>query len=404
MTRIGSDDQSLVELLARGYGISGEISGLAGENENFLVTEPGGTRYVLKINGDQVEYADRLCSLLPASLERCFFVNSGTEANELALRLARTHTGRRYLLVVDGAYHGHTNTMIEISPYKFLGEGGSGHSQEWVHVVPIADGYRGEFKGLGRDTGLAYAGQVEKTIASLGSLDRAPAAFITESLLSCGGQVIPPEGYLEAAFAHVRQAGGVCIADEVQVGFGRVGTHFWGFELSHVVPDIVVLGKPIGNGHAMAAVITTREIAESFAAAGMEFFATFGGNPVSCAIGKAVLDVIEEEGLQQNALEVGTHLRDSLRKLIDRHPLIGDVRGAGLFIGLELVLDRETLAPAAEATSWLVNRLRERAILTGIDGPFHNVVKIKGPMVIDRDDADLFVRAVDDVLAGMRSE
>ncbi|MCP4200608.1 MAG: aminotransferase class III-fold pyridoxal phosphate-dependent enzyme [bacterium] len=345
-----------------------------------------------------VEYADRLCSLLPAPLERCFFVNSGSEANELALRLARTHTGRRDMLVVDGAYHGHTNTMVEISPYKFLGDGGCGRPEEWVHVVPIADGYRGEFKGLGRETGLAYARQIEETILSL---ERLLAGFITESLLSCGGQVVPPEGYLEAAFAHVRNAGGVCIADEVQVGFGRVGAHFWGFELSNVVPDVVVMGKPIGNGHPMAAVITTREIADSFAAAGMEFFTTCGGNPVSCAIGTAVLDVIEDERLQQNALEVGTHLRDSLRELLGRHRLVGDVRGVGLFIGIELVLDHETLEPAPEETSVLVNQLRQRGILTGVDGPFHNVVKIKGPMVIDHDDADLFVRAVDDVLTTM---
>jgi 4-aminobutyrate aminotransferase-like enzyme/aminoglycoside phosphotransferase (APT) family kinase protein len=354
------------------------------------------TRYMY---GQMVEYADRLCSLLPASLERCFFVNSGTEANELALRLARAHTRRRDILVVNGAYHGHTNTMIEISPYKFLGEGGSGRAEDWVHVVPLADGYRGEFRGLGRQTGLAYARQVEEKIGSLG---RPIAGFITESLLSCGGQVIPPEGYLEAVFGHVRNAGGVCIVDEVQVGFGRVGTHFWGFELSEVVPDIVVMGKPIGNGHPMAAVVTTTEIAESFSEAGMEFFSTFGGNAVSCAIGRAVLDVIEDESLQRNALDVGTYLRDSLSALGDRHTLVGEVRGVGLFIGIELVLDRQTLEPAVEETSILVNRMRQRGILTGIDGPLHNVVKIKGPMVIDRDDADFFVRAVDDVLAGMR--
>ncbi len=356
------------------------------------------TRYLYD---EIVAYADRLCAKLPEPLAVCFFVNSGSEANELALRLARAHTGARDMLVVDGAYHGHTNTMIEISPYKFMGKGGSGRAEDWVHVVPIADGYRGRFKGQGRETGLAYAGEVEEVLSSC---DRPLAGFITESLLSCAGQVVPPAGYLEAAFEHVRNAGGVCIADEVQVGFGRVGSHFWGFELSNVVPDIVVMGKPIGNGHPLGAVVTSPEIARSFEDAGMEFFTTCGGNPVSCAIGMAVLDVIEEEGLQHNALEVGTYLRDSLRDLRGRHPLIGEVRGAGLFIGLELVRDRETLEPAAEETASLVEGLRQRRILTGIDGPLHNVVKIKGPMVIDRDDADMVVREVDEVLTGIAAE
>ncbi|MFQ5528395.1 MAG: aminotransferase class III-fold pyridoxal phosphate-dependent enzyme [Thermoanaerobaculia bacterium] len=356
------------------------------------------TRY---LHDEIIEYADRLCAKLPAPLEVCFFVNSGSEANELALRLVRAHTGRRDMLVVDGAYHGHTNTMIDISPYKFLGRGGAGRPQDWVHVVPIADGYRGRFKGQGRETGTAYAAELEKVIADAG---RPIAGFITESLLSCGGQVIPPAGYLEAAFEHVRRAGGLCIADEVQVGFGRIGSHFWGFELSGVVPDIVVMGKPIGNGHPMGAVVTTREIARSFEEAGMEFFSTCGGNPVSCAIGKAVLDVIDEEDLQRNALDVGTHLRDALSGLIERHALIGDVRGAGLFIGIELVRDRETLEPAAGETARLVDGLRCRRVLTDIDGPLHNVVKIKGPVIIDGDDADMVVRAVDSALAELHRD
>ena len=350
------------------------------------------TRYLYDQLG---EYAERLCALLPHPLEQCFFVNSGSEANELALRLARTHTGNRDMLVVDGAYHGHTSTMVDISPYKFMGPGGEGHPRDWVHVVPLADGYRGPFKGKGRETGVAYADQLLKVIEAS---DRPIAGFIIESLLSCGGQVIPPAGYLKAAFSHVRAAGGVCIADEVQVGFGRVGSHFWAFELQDVVPDIVVMGKPIGNGHPMAAVVTTRDIADSFAQAGMEFFSTCGGNPVSCAIGTAVLDVIRDEGLQEQARQVGSHLLEGLSELKRTHPLIGDVRGVGLFIGLELVRNRETLEPAAEEAARLVDQLRLRGVLTGTDGPLHNVIKIKPPLVITQGDAEMAIRTIDDVL------
>src|SRR5439155_20655903 len=195
------------------------------------------------------------------------------------------------------------------------------------------------------------------------------AAFICESLLSCGGQLVLPESYLKAAYRYVRDAGGLCIADEVQVGFGRIGTHFWGFETQDVVPDIVTMGKPIGNGHPLAAVVTTPEIAASFND-GMEYFNTFGGNPVSCAIGMAVLDVIAEEQLQANALQVGTHLMDGLRKLMEKHAIIGDVRGLGLFVGIELVLDRETLVPAAAQASYIANRMSARGILLSTDGPF----------------------------------
>jgi 4-aminobutyrate aminotransferase-like enzyme/Ser/Thr protein kinase RdoA (MazF antagonist) len=343
------------------------------------------------------EYAERLCAALPEPLDTCFFVNSGSEANELALRLAMIHTGRRDILVVDGAYHGNTARLVEISPYKFMGSGGSGRAAPGVHVVPMPDGYRGMHRGHGRITGIAYGDEVGRVITEA----NAPVAgFIVEPILSCGGQIILPEGYLETAFGHVRKAGGVCIADEVQIGFGRVGTHFWGFELQGVVPDIVVMGKPIGNGHPMAAVVTTRAIAESFAT-GMEYFSTFGGNPVSCAIGLAVLDVILDERLQEHALEVGTRIKDGLRSLMTAHPLIGEVRGAGLFIGVELVRDRVTLEPAAQEADELVNRMAVRGMLLSTDGPLHNVIKIKPPMVLTADDVDMFVRALGDELTAM---
>jgi 4-aminobutyrate aminotransferase-like enzyme len=227
--------------------------------------------------------------------------------------------------------------------------------------------------------------------------DGSTAAFIGESLLGCGGQVVLPPGYLAEVYRHVRKAGGVCIADEVQVGFGRVGTHFWGFETQGVVPDIVTMGKPIGNGHPLAAVVTTPEIAASFNN-GMEYFNTFGGNPVSCAIGLAVLDVIADDQLQTHTHYVGTHLLNGLRSLMDRHALIGDVRGLGLFVGIELVQDRETLEPAAAQATYIANRMRERGILLSTDGPFHNVLKIKPPLVFSTENADFLVTTLDQIL------
>lgn len=340
------------------------------------------------------DYAERLCRTLPKALSVCFFVNSGSEANELALRIARTCTGHSDFLVVDNAYHGHTTAMIDISPYKFMGKGGKGRPEPWVHVVPVADGYRGPFRGRGPETGKSYGDAVGAVIETIG---RPVAGFITESLLSCGGQVIPPDNYFKTAFAHVRRAGGLCIADEVQVGFGRTGTHFWAFEHQGVVPDIVVMGKPMGNGFPMAAVVTRPEIASAFAN-GMEFFATYGGNPVACAVGMAVLDVIETEKLQARARDTGQYLLAGLERLKDTHDLIGDVRGIGLFIGIELVSDRHTLEPAARQAAVIVNRLRDHGILTGTDGPYDNVIKIKPPMVITRDDADMLVRVLNDIL------
>jgi 4-aminobutyrate aminotransferase-like enzyme len=342
------------------------------------------------------EYAQRLCATFPEPLNVCYFVCSGSEANELALRLARTYTGRKDILVVDGAYHGNSSTLVEISPYKFNGPGGRGKA-DYVHVAPMPDGYRGRYKGQGIETGRLYAAHVQGATETAEAEGQPIAAFIYESLLGCGGQIVLPEGYLGAAFEAVRAAGGVCIADEVQVGFGRVGRHFWGFELQGVVPDIVTLGKPMGNGHPIAAVVTTPEIAQAFAN-GMEYFNTFGGNPVSCAVGLAVLDVIEEEQLQQHALRVGAHLKAGLVNLMGKHALIGDVRGLGLFLGIELVRDRDTLEPAAEAATAVVEQMKQRGILLSTDGPLHNVIKIKPPLVFTTADADFLIAAMDQVL------
>jgi 4-aminobutyrate aminotransferase-like enzyme/Ser/Thr protein kinase RdoA (MazF antagonist) len=343
-----------------------------------------------------VEYAERLCATLPEPLSVCYFVCSGSEANELALRLARTHTGRRDVIVLDAAYHGNTGTLVEISPYKFAGPGGSG-APPYVHTVPLPDVYRGEYKHDDPQAGEKYARFVEEAIRQARAQDREIAAFICESLPGCGGQIVLPDDYLRQAYRRVREAGGVCIADEVQTGFGRVGTHFWGFETQGVVPDIVTMGKPIGNGHPLAAVVTTPEIAASFDN-GMEYFNTFGGNPVSCAIGLSVLDVIEDEHLQANALHTGAHLLRGLRQLMQKHPIIGDVRGLGLFIGIELVRDRQTREPAPRHAAYIANRMRERGILLSTDGPHHNVLKIKPPLIFTPANADCLIETLDVIL------
>jgi 4-aminobutyrate aminotransferase-like enzyme/Ser/Thr protein kinase RdoA (MazF antagonist) len=351
------------------------------------------TRY---LHDNVLRYAERLTELLPDPLRVCYFVNSGSEANELALRLARAHTGREDVIVLEHAYHGHTNTLIEISPYKFNGPGGRGR-KPWVHVAPIADDYHGPYRRGDAEAGTKYAAHVGEIIESAGRDGREVGAFIAETLPSVAGQIVFPPNYLAEVYRRVRAAGAVCIADEVQVGFGRLGTHFWGFETQGVVPDIAVFGKPIGNAFPLAAVVTTREIAASFAN-GMEFFSTFGGNPVACAAGLAVLDVVRDEGLQDRALRVGKYWMTELKKLQECHRLIGDVRGSGLFLGIDLVLDRETREPATEQADYVVNRMRECGILAGTDGPHHNVIKLRPPLIFAEADADLFVRVFESIL------
>ncbi len=352
------------------------------------------TRY---LHDHIITYTEKLLDKFPDPLSVCFFVCTGSEANELAFRLARTYTRQRDIITVEGAYHGNTNLLVDISPYKHDGPGGRG-APSWVQTVMMPDGYRGPFKGHGAGVGSAYAEDVQKAIGRVTSQDRGVAAFICESVLGCGGQVVLPENYLKNAFRHVRDAGGVCIADEVQVGFGRVGSHFWAFETQDVVPDIVTLGKPIGNGHPMAVVVTRPEIATAFHN-GMEYFNTFGGNPVSCAIGMAVMDVIEKENLQKNAKIVGHRLLQGFEKLKENFPLIGDVRGQGLFVGVELVKNRETLEPAPEEATYIINRFRQHGILVSTDGPLHNVLKLKPPMVFSEQNADEIVEVLGKILA-----
>jgi 4-aminobutyrate aminotransferase-like enzyme len=351
------------------------------------------TRY---LHDNLTRYAERLTALMPDRLSVCFILNSASEANELALRLARAYTGREHLIVLDAAYHGHTGGLIDISPYKFNGPGGAG-PKPWVHIAPIPDDYRGPYKRDDPAAGLKYAGHVAAIVDRLRAEGQGLAGYIAETLPSVGGQIVFPPGYLAEVYRHVRAAGGLCIADEVQVGFGRLGTHFWGFDTQGVAPDIVVLGKPIGNGFPLAALVTTPEIADAFDN-GMEFFSTFGGNPVACAAGLAVLDVLRDERLQERALRVGGRLLAGLRGLVDRHPIVGDARGAGLFLGVELVRDRATLEPAPAAAAYVVNRLRESGILAGTDGPYHNVIKIRPPLPFGDADADLLLETLDQLL------
>ncbi len=352
------------------------------------------TRY---LHGELTRYARRLTEHMPGDLKVCFFVASGSEATELSLRLARTFTQRRDLIVSDGAYHGHTSTLIDISPYKAEGPGGAG-LPDWVHKADVPDVYRGKYRRDVADAGVHYAQDVQRIIDGIHTQGRGLCGFIIESVPSVGGQIVLPDGYLPAVYASVRAAGGVCIADEVQTGFGRLGTHFWAFERYGVVPDIVALGKPIGNGFPMGAVITTPAIAAAFDN-GMEFFSTFGGSTVACVVGNAVLDVIEREGLQAHALEIGDAFAAKLRALMARHAIIGDVRGGGLMLGLELVNDRDTLAPAAAQASYIANRMQQRGVLIGTDGIHHNILKIRGPMCLTHADIDVFVQALDDVMS-----
>jgi 4-aminobutyrate aminotransferase-like enzyme len=352
------------------------------------------TRY---LHDKLAQYAEKLVATLPKGLEVCYFVNSASEANELALRLSRAYTGAKDMIVLEAAYHGNTTSLIDISPYKHDGPGGSG-APDWVHVAPLADDYRGPFKRSDAAAGARYAAKVGEIIDALRSRDRKLAGFIAETCPSVGGQLVFPDGYLRDVYRFVRDAGGVCIADEVQTGLGRMGTSFWAFEEQGVVPDIVVMGKPLGNGHPIGAVATTRVIANAFDN-GMEFFSTFGGNTVSCAIGMAVLDVVREENLQGHARVVGEKLLAGLRRLEQRFPLIGDVRGSGLFLGVELVRDRTSLDPAAAEASFVVNRMRERGVLIGTDGPFHNVLKIRPPMPFNADDAEILLDALEASLA-----
>ena len=361
----------------------------AGQKQMALLNT--NTRYV---NQNAIEYARALASTFPDPLSVVFFVNSGSEANDLALRLARAHTKARGMMVLDHAYHGHLSSIIDISPYKFNRKGGEGRPDH-VRVVPLPDSYKGVHRGP--QAGELYAAEFATQLADL---NQPLCAFISESIVSTAGQVTLANGFLARAYEQTRAAGGVCIADEVQIGLARVGEKFWGFELHGVVPDIVTMGKPLGNGHPLAAVVTTPEIAHSFLN-GMEYFNTFGGNPVSAAIGQAVLDVVYDQGLQGHAFHMGEYLKAGMREMGKTVESIGDVRGHGLFLGVELVQDRETQAPATALTASLMEFAKQRGVFLSCDGPANNVLKIKPPMIIQKSDIDLYLDVVRDGLTSL---
>ena len=349
------------------------------------------TRY---LNDVVVKYAKELTKKLPGKLDICYFTNSGSESNDLALRLAHHYTKSTETIVFDGAYHGHLISLIDISPYKFNGPGGNGAGNN-VHVAPTPDTFRGKFRN--KNASILYEKEIKKIILNIKNNDKKISALFSESIMGCGGQIIPPKNFLKNAYNLIRINGGLCIADEVQIGFGRMGTHFWGFETQQIVPDIITLGKSMGNGHPISALVTTKEIANKFDN-GMEYFNSFGGNPVSCAIGHAVLNIIDEEGLQSNALRVGTLLKKLLTEMKNVHSIIGDVRGMGLFLGIELVKE---LRPLAKTADLVVNKMKDKGVLLSTDGPDHNVIKIKPPMVFNEQNAYFLVENLDSVLSNI---
>lgn len=349
------------------------------------------TRY---LHPAQTEFADKLLSKMPSALDVCFFVNSGTEANELALRLARAHTGVKGMITPDHGYHGNTTGAVAVSAYKFNKPNGVGQA-DWVEIVELADDFRGRFRRDDPKRAANYADLIDPAIDALLSKGHGVAGFIAETFPSVGGQIIPPMGYLAAVYAKVRAAGGVCIADEVQTGLGRLGDHYFAFEHQKVTPDIVVLGKPIGNGHPIGVVVTTKEIARSFDN-GIEFFSTFGGSNLSCRIGKEVLDIVDDEDLQGNAHRMGGRLLAGLRALEDRFPCIGDVRGMGLFIGVDLI--NPDGSEATELCSYVKNRMRDHRILIGSEGPKDSILKIRPPLTIESEDIDMILHVLERTL------
>lgn len=342
------------------------------------------------------EYAERLTATMPDPLSVCFFVNSGSEANDLALRLARTYTAQKDIVVIDKAYHGNSTSCTEISPHRIDRPGKPG-LPDHVHKIVTPDTYRGAYARDDKDAGEKYGMDVKRVIDKLKKSDKGVAAFIAESLIGTGGQIVLPENYLNTIYKEVRENGGVCIADEVQVGFGRTGTHYWCFETQNVVPDIVTMGKPMGNGHPMAAVVTTPEIAAAFDG-GVTYFNTFGGNPVSCAVGLAVLDVLEGEDLMKNVVELSHQLRIGLEGLQERLPCIGDITGLGLYLGVDLVTDRISREPATAMAAKAVERMKSLGILINTNGYDNNIIKIKPPLIVNHSDIDRLLQALEQVL------
>ena len=347
------------------------------------------TRY---LHENILDYAERLQATLPPAIDTVMFACTGSEANELAIRIAKSATGATGIIATEFAYHGNSQATYEISLEDIPADDVPPH----VVGVPFPDTFRGDYRDA--DAGASYAHHLRHAVDTLASRGIKPAAFIVDTILSSSGVVQPPAGYLNAAAAIIRGCGGVFIADEVQPGLGRTGDHFWGFAADNVVPDIVTMGKPLGNGHPLSAVAVRRELIDSFSATS-SYFNTFGGNPVSCAAGLAVLDVLEQEQLQKNAKSVSEHIVRGLHSLAEEYPIIGNIRAAGLFIAVDLVRDRETREPAPAAP--VVNGLRARGVLAGSIGRYDNIVKLRPPMVFSIDHADKALAVFDDTLRNL---
>lgn len=340
-------------------------------------------------------YAKELAAKMPGNLNVCYFVNSGSEANDLAILMARAYTGNYDVVALRNAYHGGSpSAMALTSHHTWKYNVPHAHG---VHHAAMPDTYRGPYGKDDPDAGRKYGEDVGQIVryATPGKI----AAFIAESIQGVGGTVVFPDGYLKEAYAQARSFGGLCIADEVQAGFGRTGTHFWGFETQGVTPDIVTMAKGIGNGCPLAAVVTTPEIAQVLAS--RIHFNTFGGNPVSMAQGRAVLQVIEKEGLQRNSLEIGSYLISGFDKLAEKHNIIGEVRGKGLMLGVELVKDRATKEPASAECAQVFETCKDLGLLIGKGGLFGNTLRIKPPMCIHRQDADFMLEVIDEALSGI---
>jgi 4-aminobutyrate aminotransferase-like enzyme len=341
-----------------------------------------------------VEFSERLAATLPASLDTVFLVNSGSEASDLAIRLAMAATGRRDVVAVREAYHGWTYGTDAVSTSTADNPNALATRPDWVHTVESPNSFRGKYRGA---NAVQYSGEAVEQISRMATEGRPPAGFICESVYGNAGGMALPDGYLQQVYAAVRAAGGLAISDEVQVGYGRLGEWFWGFHQQNVVPDIVSIAKSTGNGYPLGAVITSRAVAEGFRSQGY-FFSSTGGSPLSCAIGITVLDVLRDEGLQQNAARVGAHLKSRLQALQDKHPIIGTVHGIGLYLGVEMVRDLDTLAPAPEETSAICDRMLELGVIIQPTGDHMNILKTKPPLCIDVESADFYVDTLDRVL------
>jgi 4-aminobutyrate aminotransferase-like enzyme/Ser/Thr protein kinase RdoA (MazF antagonist) len=352
------------------------------------------TRY---LHDSVVELAERLVATMPEGLDTVMFVNSGSEANDVAWRLATAYTGGVGAIVTEHAYHGVTTATIALSPEGWAASERPPH----VETIPAPDGYRGPWRD--HRAAARYAGCALRAAASLERRGVRAAAFFVDSLFTSDGIFTPPPAYLRDVVGALRETGCLVVADEVQAGYGRTGSHLWSFAAAGITPDLVTLGKPMGNGHPVAALVCRRDIAERFAAR-TDLFSTFGGNPVACRAGLAVLEVLERERLRERAGEVGCSLRADLAALMERHDAIGDVRGAGLMLGVELVADRASRAPDPALTSRVVNGMKDRGVLVGSTGPADNVLKIRPPLVLSPEEADVIATTLDATLRELRAE